>query len=420
MPGKDKPINSILLLLLAVGCESIIGLERSPPSDAESAEPVAGDAGQDNAVAAGGTFRASKGTSGGRGSSVASGGSSAGAVEARAAAGEGIAGATSPSAGAPANAGNGAAPAFVAGEAGVGGAKDGGAENGGAAAFSGAAGGAGGTGDPAAERAGGGGTAPSTGGGGPGRGSLVSVDHLCVTASSTLGVTPTRPELAVCDGSPAQYWQRDSAGRLFAAIDAAFLQVDGDREGSPLTVASATDSLNQKWDFENVHLVNRSGLCLDMPYGDFADHIRAQLAPCHWDPPQAWTLPPNGTVSHRGAGEGPPGHCLDVYGNFTNDGVPVQAFGCNGGENQRFSFEDGLLQRAGKCVAAFGDGPRDGAPLEMQTCRSPGDPERAEQQFYVEGAIQSLGACLAMGDASSTLRVTACDDSEQQLWRWYF
>jgi hypothetical protein len=336
--------------------------------------------------------------------------------------------------GAPAEAGEGgilgaAGASESGGEAGVdggGGGTDGGdtggggtGDRGGAAAVGGASGNSG-LGGAAT-----GGVAGVSGAvGGPPTGSLVSADDRCVRAPSPFADS-ARVGLDVCDGSPSERWQRDAAGRLFVvgvgSAGATALQIDGDSMGAPLAVAEPRDTLSQQWLFEDVHLVNRSGLCIDMPWGDFSDHMRAQLARCHWDPPQAWTLSPTGTISHQDAGEGPPGHCLDVYGGFVGDGVSVQTYGCHGGDGQEFSFQDGSLQYKGECFGAFADDPsREHSPLETQSCRASDDPERNKQQFYVEGPIRALGACLDWDDASSELRLKPCDGSERQRWRWYF
>lgn len=76
-------------------------------------------------------------------------------------------------------------------------------------------------------------------------------------------------------------------------------------------------------------------MCLDVPSGDPADHVRLKIFPCHGAPNQRWLLRfdfagfviVESESTHK---------CLDVPNTST-----VQQFRCHGGDNQRWQlFED--------------------------------------------------------------------------------
>lgn len=212
---------------------------------------------------------------------------------------------------------------------------------------------------------------------------------------------------------PLQHWQRDRAGRLFCPAAGMYLQAaESDVPDATVFVGSSIDPLTfQTWLFENVHLVNLGGYCVDMPFGNFSDNARAQLASCHPGPPQAWTLDSEGAITHDG-------QCLDIFDGIAKDGQSVQTYGCQGSPNQLFVFHEMRLQFGGMCVGVPGAfPPLEHALLELQTCLSETHRDAAKQQFYVEGAVRILGQCLEAGTGHE-LGLESCTDSEAQVWRW--
>lgn len=64
------------------------------------------------------------------------------------------------------------------------------------------------------------------------------------------------------------------------------------------------------------------------------------------------------------------GKCLDVTGNGTADGTPVQLWDCFGGGNQRWTAANGTLVNVGSglCLDVIGNNTADGARLQIWSC----------------------------------------------------
>jgi hypothetical protein len=401
------------LALLAAGCGSILGLEdtsAAPASDAvEGTDGGSGGASTADGGVVGLPTDAAAGTAG----IIPIGGAPEGGL---AAGGE---------------AGGGEGGIQGGGAAGAGGDSDQGGTSasaaGGVISTDGGAGASASAGTPS--DAGGGGVAPGPGGGEtsgagvvpplPPPGALAR-DGLCVavTAEFDEGLQGFPVRLAACDGSPAQTFRWDSDGRLASGVEDAFLEVNGNisATGAPVSAGAKNEvDLNQRWSFDNVYLLNVSGLCVGAPYNDFSEHIRPQLELCKWDDTQLWSLSTTGAIAHGNS-------CLDVYSSYNDDGAIVQIYGCNpNSENQHFLMHDSQIEYSRKCVGPFGfEAFRLRSPLELQTCREESAPERTGQRYYVEGPIGLLGNCLDTPSQGEALRLAPCDGSERQRWQWFF
>jgi hypothetical protein len=73
------------------------------------------------------------------------------------------------------------------------------------------------------------------------------------------------------------------------------------------------------------------GKCLEVP-ANAAAGTRAQIWDCNGGANQRWTFNTNGTVSN-----GQNGLCLDVNGGSTANGTAVIVWTCHGGTNQRWT-----------------------------------------------------------------------------------
>jgi hypothetical protein len=66
------------------------------------------------------------------------------------------------------------------------------------------------------------------------------------------------------------------------------------------------------------------------------------------------------------------GRCLDVTGGSTADGVPVQQFGCHGGDDQAWRMEKGRIinVHSGKCLDVPGGSTADHARIQQFACNN--------------------------------------------------
>ncbi|MEP7125205.1 MAG: RICIN domain-containing protein [Byssovorax sp.] len=120
--------------------------------------------------------------------------------------------------------------------------------------------------------------------------------------------------------------------------------------------------------------------------------------------------------------------CLDVYGASQDDGAPVVAHNCNGGNNQRWSFEkrgDGFYQivsrSSGKCLDVTDWSKDNGGRIQQWSC-SGGD----NQAWAVEtgGSTRLIakqsGRCLDLTgwslDNAVPIQQWDCHDGDNQKW----
>ncbi len=102
--------------------------------------------------------------------------------------------------------------------------------------------------------------------------------------------------------------------------------------------------------------------CLDVEGQSTANGTPVQIWDCVDVPNQDWTLYSNGEI--RGYG----GKCLDVRGPSTDNGTPVQIWDCVGVENQKWLFSSSgqLVGYGGKCLDVRISG--NGQDTDMWSC----------------------------------------------------
>jgi hypothetical protein len=91
-------------------------------------------------------------------------------------------------------------------------------------------------------------------------------------------------------------------------------------------------------------------MCIDAESGGEL-HPTIQLFHCHGRENQRWSFAEQGDASSEIVGIG--GLCLDVQGQHSSSGTPLQLYPCTGAPNQRFRHEiDGRLReiQTGKCL----------------------------------------------------------------------
>jgi Ricin-type beta-trefoil lectin domain len=100
-----------------------------------------------------------------------------------------------------------------------------------------------------------------------------------------------------------------------------------------------------------IHSAKNEEMCID------AENSKAELSPlvqlihCHGRENQRWTFADQNDGSSQILGIG--GLCLDVQGQHSSTGTPLQLYPCGGATNQKFRHNiDGRLQemQTGKCL----------------------------------------------------------------------
>ena len=256
-------------------------------------------------------------------------------------------------------------------------------------------------------------------------GALVGADGSCLAIAETTNgaVTDATAVHRACADDPAQIWSFDDEAHLHAAVEAAFLDVNGapGDTGEIVRVAPAVApaAAEQQWAFDGVHVVNDAGWCIDVPYGDFFDYAHVQIYVCHAADAQSWSVTPLGQIRH-GA------YCMDLPGSNTDDGTRIQVYTCydDPPDNQRFVLEQGRLKprNSGKCIGVAGDPTINQTPLEVESCDSTG-PNALGQSFSLLGPIMNRGLCLDLGTPDAVADPVAlqpCAGTPEQTWAWFF
>jgi glucosylceramidase len=134
-----------------------------------------------------------------------------------------------------------------------------------------------------------------------------------------------------------------------------------------------------------------------------------------WSGTQAGTPPgPTGPIT------GLAGKCLDVTGNNSADGTPVQIWTCTGGPNQQWTrATDGTIRSLGKCLDVAGGSTANGATVQLYTCN--GTP--AQQWTYTSGrdlVNPQANKCLDVTGNTSTdgtkVQIWSCTGGANQKW----
>ncbi|MGW1199725.1 ricin-type beta-trefoil lectin domain protein [Streptomyces sp. NPDC002536] len=119
------------------------------------------------------------------------------------------------------------------------------------------------------------------------------------------------------------------------------------------------------------------------------------------------------------------GKCLDVRAGGTSNGTPVQLYGCNGTDSQKwtFSYEPGRagspLVALGKCLDVASSGTADRTPVQLWDCNGTG----AQTWVRVEGGAllnPRSNKCLDVPGGSTAdgtrLQIYSCNYSQAQRW----
>jgi len=130
----------------------------------------------------------------------------------------------------------------------------------------------------------------------------------------------------------------------------------------------------------------------------------------------------SGTSSSGGPVVGLDGKCLDVLGDVSTNGTRIDLYGCNGGENQMWTLENGQLESLGKCLDVVNGGTTDGTAVQLWECN--GNPQQ-KWTYQANGTLLNPNSkkCLNVpGFASSNgtkLIIWDCETSgnSNEIWK---
>ncbi|MGQ4483238.1 ricin-type beta-trefoil lectin domain protein [Streptomyces sp. SAS_276] len=119
---------------------------------------------------------------------------------------------------------------------------------------------------------------------------------------------------------------------------------------------------------------------------------------------------------------GIPGKCVDVKNSGTADGTPVQLYGCDGTDAQKWTYvpgAGGALRSLGGCLDVSGSGTADRTQVQLWQCNGSG------AQRWVQGPNASLvnpqsGRCLDDPNSATAdwtqLQIFTCNGTAAQAW----
>ncbi|NJP33552.1 beta-1,3-glucanase family protein [Micromonospora thermarum] len=109
---------------------------------------------------------------------------------------------------------------------------------------------------------------------------------------------------------------------------------------------------------------NWNNKCIDVPNSNFSDRVPLQMWGCNGTDAQKWTFTGSAVQSRNNK-------CMDVDGGATGNGAVVQLYTCNGTGAQQFTLTAGgdlVNLRANRCVDIKDWNGADGARLQLWDC----------------------------------------------------
>ena len=189
----------------------------------------------------------------------------------------------------------------------------------------------------------------------------------------------THVELWDCNGVGGQKWVQQSDGSLLNPQSGLCLDDPGDNtsNGIYLQIYTCNQTAAQKFSVTGGGVINSpGGKCVDVAGDDVGgDGTAVQQWDCQvYAIDQHWFHNSNGSLETLG-------RCLDINGNATAVGTPVELWDCNGVGGQVWQQQsDGSLlnPHSGLCLDDPGDNTSDGVRLQIWTCN-----QTAAQQFHL-------------------------------------
>ncbi|GAB1691151.1 arabinofuranosidase catalytic domain-containing protein [Krasilnikovia sp. M28-CT-15] len=199
------------------------------------------------------------------------------------------------------------------------------------------------------------------------------------------------------------------------------VDVAADDTGQNLAAVQLWDCQSYASDQHWAHFADNTlrtlGRCLDIVGNGTAGGTPVELWDCNGVGGQRWVQQADGSLRNPQSGR-----CLDSPSGATGNGTRLQIWDCNSSAAQRFAVDGGgaALGPAGKCVdVAADDSGANGAAVQLWDCQS----YAIDQHWFhnANGSLRTLGRCLDIvgnGTAGGTpVELWDCNGVGGQVWQ---
>jgi hypothetical protein len=199
------------------------------------------------------------------------------------------------------------------------------------------------------------------------------------------------------------------------------VDVSGDDTGGDYTQVQMWDcqsyAVDQHWTHNSDLSLSTLGRCLDIDGDGTAVGTPVELWDCNGVGGQKWVQQPNGSLLNPQSGL-----CLDDPGANTSNGIRLQIYTCNGTPAQQFSVNGGgvINSPGGQCVDVAGDDTGVNlTPVQLWDCQV----YAVDQHWYhnANGSLETLGRCLDInGDGTAVgtqVELYDCNNVGGQVWQ---
>jgi hypothetical protein len=246
----------------------------------------------------------------------------------------------------------------------------------------------------------------------------------CVdVAGDDVGVAGAAVQLWDCNGSAAdQHWVHYADGTLRTLGRCLDIQNASRDLRGQMEIWDCNGAGAQKWVQQpDGSLLNpASGLCLDVDKGNTTNGVRLQTWTCNGESPQKFAVTGGNPIV------GPGGKCVDVIGDDTGgNNAGVNLWDCQADaadQHWRYNAATGALSTLGRCLDIIGNITVEGTPVELYDCNGvQGQVWRQQVDGSLVNPISHLCLDAPNGNTDNgiRLRIWSCNHAAAQKFAAY-